>query len=46
MNVCLFVCLYSMNSKTMHPITAKFREIIRCIPGKIFVNFHNPRVYF
>ena len=40
MNVCLSVWLYSID-----PITAKFWEIIRCIPGKVFVNFQNPRVY-
>ena len=44
-NVCLFVCLYSMVSKTIHLITAKFWEINRCICGKAFVNFHNPRMY-
>ena len=27
-------------------IQSKFWENIRCIPGKIFVNFHNPRVYY
>ena len=37
MNLCLFVCLYSMDSKTIHPITAKFWEIITCILGKVFV---------
>ena len=28
MNVCLSVCLYSMDSKTINPITAKFWKII------------------
>ena len=39
------VCLYSMDSKTTHPITANFWDIIWCIPEKVFVHFHNPREY-
>jgi hypothetical protein len=33
------VCLYSMDSKTIHLIIVKIWEIIRYVPGKVFANF-------
>ena len=36
MNVCLSVCLYSMDSKTIHPITTKLCRVVVLAPGKVF----------
>ena len=41
--VCLFVRLSVLNEFKNH--TSNHRDIIRCIPGKVFVEFFNPRVY-
>lgn len=41
MNMCLSVCLYSIDLKTihLHPTAVKIWETIRHIPGKVFVIF-------
>ena len=35
MNVCLSVCLSSMDSKTIHPIAVRIWEVVERTPGQV-----------